>query len=619
MMDKRKSSIFFVLMDALIIAASYGLSYFIVVVTKADDSFIGLWQALGPIIVAKILVFFLFRVYRMIPRFFDFRNIAKIGILSISTNLIIVLLLWWGVVPSFMHKSIYLFISSFEVAGLVAYRLVMRVGRYIKYIERKADFTSKKTIIIGAGSAGEMALQEYIRNKELNNYIVGFLDDDKDKIGRSISNIVILGRIDELRHFILDLNVDEVLMAIKDYSKKGLQNILETLNEFPHVKFKRINLISDVDQNESLKIMDVKIEDLLEREVINLDNDGIFEFIEGETVLVTGGGGSIGSELCRQVFNLKPKKLVIFDLYENNAYDIQMELERLKFKNKDIDVELVTLIGSVYNKERLEQVFKEQKPTIIFHAAAYKHVPLMEDSPVEAIRTNVIGTYNTAFLADKYHVKKMVLVSSDKAVRSTNVMGATKRYAEMVIGYFNANGRTKYSAVRFGNVLGSNGSVIPLFKRQLEDGGPLTVTHKDITRYFMTIPEAVGLILQSAVYASGGEIFILDMGEPVKIYDLAEKMIMLSGYKPNVDIKIEVVGLRPGEKLYEELLVDRDNNDFLTTDHSRIFIEPAEPVTYSGLDLDYIIKNYEKMDNQRIKGMLAHVVTSYQINGDKNV
>lgn len=619
MLNKKKDVFIFIALDLLVLVLSYVASILVVRVLGGDVSFSKLLESLLMILVFKIAVNYITGIYNIIPKHFDFRDITKIVIVSTLTNLFLVALLFLPQTPKFMHKSIYLFITTFEILGMISYRLFIRFINYIEVTRTRTPYNSKVTIILGAGSAGELALKELIQNKDLNNYVIGFLDDDETKIGKSISNKPILGQTKDIEQYILEFNVEEIVMAINNYPVTQMNDVMEILKGYSHVKLKRINLIEDINQNEVLRIIDVKVEDLLEREEIQLDNDGITDFIKDEVVLVTGGGGSIGSELSRQIFALKPKKLIIFDIYENNAYEIQMELERLMYKDKSIKTELVTLIGSVYNRVRLEEVFKQYLPTIIFHAAAYKHVPLMEQSPVEAIRTNVIGTYNTAFLANKYNVKKMVLVSSDKAVRSTNVMGATKRYAELVISYFNEKGNTKYSAVRFGNVLGSNGSVIPLFKKQLEDGGPLTVTHKEITRFFMTIPEAVGLILQSAVYAKGGEVFILDMGEPVKIYDLAIKMITLSGLRPNIDIKIDVVGLRPGEKLYEELLVDKDNNEFISTGHNRIFIEPQVPVNHERLDFDYIINNFESFDNTHIKKMLARVVDSYQIDGDKNV
>jgi len=609
-LNKRKELCLFILLDAFIIILSYITSIVLVKVIGGTAELRKTLIFIPLIIIFKIAFNFLLNVYKTIRKRFNIKDATNIVISSVLTN-VATAILFILLKPNLFHESVFILITSFEIIGLITYRAIFRLGRDI--FSRENIFTSKKTIIIGAGQAGDIALRELELNKDLNNYVIGFLDDDLNKQGKTISNKQVLGPISELENILEDVKIDEIILAIKNYPKNKTNNLLELLNNYPNIKLKQINLISDLRETNDLRIVDIKVEDLLEREEISLDNEGLKEFIKDEVVLVTGGGGSIGSELSRQIFNLKPKTLIIFDIYENNAYDIQMELEREKYKRKNIDTKIKVLIGSVYNYERLKKVFERYNPTLVFHAAAYKHVPLMEDSPEEAIRTNVLGTYNTAKLSNEYKVKKMVLVSSDKAVRPTNVMGATKRYAEMIIGNFNTLGNTKYSSVRFGNVLGSNGSVIPLFKKQIEDGGPITVTHKDITRFFMTIPEAVGLILQSAVYASGGEIFILDMGEPVKIYDLASKMIMLSGLKPNIDIKIDVVGLRPGEKLYEELLVDKNNNTFKKTKHSRIFIETEENDDLERIDIDYIKTHLEKYDNIHLKKMVKHVVNSYNI------
>jgi FlaA1/EpsC-like NDP-sugar epimerase len=349
--------------------------------------------------------------------------------------------------------------------------------------------------------------------------------------------------------------------------------------EKDQVKIRRLPLMEELEKDgQQMKVKDVDVNELLGRDVIPLINDEIKGFIKDQVVMITGAGGSIGSELTRQIFTYQPKAFILLDIYENGVYDVQQELTKLnkKLTNK---IPVHVQIGSTYNRERMEEVFKKFQPNLVFHAAAYKHVPLMEDSPQEAIRTNILGTYNIASLSQQYRVKKMVLVSTDKAVRSTNVMGATKYYAETIIRHFAKQKLgTSYAAVRFGNVLASNGSVIPLFKKQIESGGPVTVTDKNITRYFMTIPEAVGLILQSGVYAKEGEIFVLDMGQPVKIIDLAEKMIRQSGFIPYEEIQIEFTGLRPGEKMYEELLLDPKTT--IKTNNNKIFIEKTEHIQF---------------------------------------
>lgn len=603
------------IIDAIIISSSYILSMLIAETIGYGDGFPKIGLFLVIIIAIKIFINFLLGIYNTITRYLDYVDISKIVLSTFFTNVVIVIYLTIPGITKFMPRSIYLFITTLEIVGLV---LVRMLRRFVDYREKRTlikKYKGKRTLIIGAGSAAELAIKEIKNNKNLNNYVIGLLDDDPIKMGRTISSNKVLGSIHSLKEIIPKYEVEEIVMAINNYPKEKFNDLLNVISEFDDLTMKRISLSGDLRKEQDLKIVDVKPEDLLDRYEIKLDADDINNFIKDEVVLVTGGGGSIGSELCRQIFNLNPKELVIFDIYENNAYDIQMELERLRFK-ENVDVKLTVLIGSVYNTKRLEQVYETYKPTLVFHAAAYKHVPLMEDSPMEAIRTNVLGTKNSASLANKYGVKKFVLVSSDKAVRPTNIMGATKRYAEMIVAHYNSIGPTKFSSVRFGNVLGSNGSVIPLFKKQIADGGPLTVTHKDITRYFMTIPEAVGLILQSATYANGGEVFVLDMGNPVKIYDLAYKMIRLSGLRPGIDIDIVITGLRPGEKLYEELLVDHKNNNHLKTEHSRIFIEKQNGISYDSLRIKHVEENFENLSNEDIKLMVASVINTYDINGN---
>ncbi len=439
------------------------------------------------------------------------------------------------------------------------------------YRERQHTTTvsSKKTkrlLIVGAGNAAMIMVKDLAGNENLNYSVVGFIDDDKNKKNAIIYGVKVLGDRYDILNICNKYDVDEILMALPSASSSDRREILELCNE-TGCKIKILPSIDQVITGTDIKhhVRDVQIEDLLARDPIKLNNDKIGDYIEGKTVLVTGGGGSIGSELCRQIMRYNPEKLVVLDIYENNAYDLQMELNS-KYDREKIDI----VIASVRDKERLRKVFSKYKPYIVFHAAAHKHVPLMEDSPGEAVKNNVFGTLNTAQCADEFGVKRFVLISTDKAVNPTNVMGATKRMCEMIVQTAQQNSKTEFVAVRFGNVLGSNGSVIPLFKKQIEAGGPVTVTHKDITRFFMTIPEAAQLVLQAASYAKGGEIFVLDMGEPVRIYDLAKNLVRLSGYTPNEDMRIEVCGLRPGEKLYEELLMDEEG--LKNTEHEKIFI-----------------------------------------------
>jgi FlaA1/EpsC-like NDP-sugar epimerase len=435
------------------------------------------------------------------------------------------------------------------------------------------------------------------------------VDDSPEKQYNRLNGLPVLGPITNIPEFIDKYNIKEVIIAIANINKLRLSEIIETVST-RSVKIKRLPLMLEEESDDYRKIVDVKIEDLLNRGVIELDNDGLSQLIRGKSVLVTGAGGSIGSELCHQILGLCPQTLVMFDIYENTTYETQLELEK-RIKVEKLPTNLVVVIGSVYNYARLKEVFDHYRPQLIFHAAAYKHVPLMEFNPVEAVRTNIIGTYNVAKIADEYQCEKMILVSSDKAVRPTNVMGATKAICEKVVQYFDTISATDYAAVRFGNVLGSHGSVIPLFKKQIEEGGPITITHPEITRFFMTITEAVSLILQSAVYAKGGEIFILDMGEPVKIVDLADKMIRLAGLIPNRDIKIEFIGLRPGEKLYEELLLDVSKN--IKTANNKIYIEEKKEIVNVEKYIAEINEVMDKASNQEIKEMLHQMNNAYNL------
>lgn len=422
------------------------------------------------------------------------------------------------------------------------------------------------TMVVGAGAAGYMLVREMKNSKHLNRKVPCIIDDDPNKIGTYLQGIPIVGRKEDIPAMAKKYNIEEIIIAIPTLKDKEQRELLEICQETA-CKIKMLpGIYQMVNQEVDVSMLrDVSIEDLLGREPVDLHMETIGNYITGKVILVTGGGGSIGSEICRQVALHEPRQLIIVDIYENNAYEIQLELKKNYPK-----LHLETLIASVRDKKRIEDIFETYHPDIVYHAAAHKHVPLMEDSPDEAIKNNVLGTYNVASAANKFRTKKMVLISTDKAVRPTNVMGASKRICEIIIQIFSQISETEYAAVRFGNVLGSNGSVIPIFRQQIKNGGPVTVTHPDIIRYFMTIPEAVNLVLQCGIYAKGGEIFILDMGEPVKILDLAKKMIRLSGHVPDEDIKIEFTGLRPGEKLYEELLISADN--LVETENDRIFV-----------------------------------------------
>ena len=418
----------------------------------------------------------------------------------------------------------------------------------------RGEHIESRVMIIGAGSAGEKILRETLVTPKINKEVVCFIDDDLSKKGRRIHNVPVVGGRNEILQQAEKYHVDEIYIALPSIDDKEVSEVLNICKE-TKCKLKKLPGIYQFLNDEITleKLKDVEVQDLLGRDTIKVNLEEIMEYVKDKVVMVTGGGGSIGSELCRQIAASNPKQLIIVDIYENNAYDIQLEL-----KDKYPHLNLETLIASVRNTDKVNHLFEQYHPDIVYHAAAHKHVPLMEDSPCEAVKNNVFGTLNVVRAADKYGTKRFILISTDKAVNPTNVMGATKRMCEMIVQSYNKKSNTEYVAVRFGNVLGSNGSVIPLFKKQIKAGGPVTVTHPDIIRYFMTIPEAVSLVLQAGAYAKGGEIFVLDMGEPVKIDDMARNLIKLSGYEPDIDIKIEYTGLRPGEKLYEELLMKEE-------------------------------------------------------------
>ena len=498
------------------------------------------------------------------------------------------------------------------VATIIGYRVVLRLILTGGYKPDADDSKPKKNVlIIGAGDATRILLGTLRTSmKDIYN-VVGLIDDNTYKQNYAISGNKIIGTRYDIPRICKEKNVELIFFTISNISSEERKQILNICQEtdckvriLPGAK----ELIKSKNIMENFR--DVEIEDLLGRDTIKLDNKNIGELIKDKVVLVTGGGGSIGSELCRQIVKYHPKTLVIVDIYENNLYDIEQEL---RFNYPKIDI--AAIVASVREKNRLNEIFEKYKPYLVFHAAAHKHVPLMETSPLEAIKNNVFGTYNVMNCADEYGVKRCILISTDKAVNPTNIMGATKRLCEMIVQAKNKVSKTEYVAVRFGNVLGSNGSVIPLFKKQIAKGGPVTVTHKDITRFFMTIPEAVSLVLQAMSYAKGGEIFVLDMGEPVKIYDMAVNLIKLMGYEPNVDMKIKITGLRPGEKLYEEILMNEEGLE--ATKHEKIHV--AEPLDINmeqmeeKLDsLRVLLKDNNNEDKTQIKDVMKKIVPTFK-------
>lgn len=569
--------------------------------------------------VLVIGLFAVFKVYRMLVKDIGLFECVKIFSISFAVQFFGYLVIVFayrvpGIPDAFGYLFIWLFSAIVISFLLVCERLIFRAINILRSMSSKKD--KVRTLVIGAGAAGKIVVDESRRNKDNHNIVIAFVDDDVNKIGGSFANLPVKGPISSISTIIDFYDIQEVIIAISDLTQEKLHEIVSILDLCP-VRVRRLPIIGEMEGPNDTRIIDVDLNDLLSRDPIILDNHEVNEMLNGMTVLVTGAGGSIGSELVRQIFKTHPANLILFDIYENGVYDIQMELVRKKREEDFDDINIITLIGSTYNEVRMEQIFKKYRPDYVYHAAAYKHVPLMEDSPAEAIRTNVLGTFNVARLADKYKAIKMVLVSTDKAVRPTNVMGATKRFAETIIQYYSSHSTsTVYAAVRFGNVLGSNGSVVPLFKKQIEAGGPVTITHKDITRYFMTIPEAVSLILQCGLFAVGGEIFILDMGQPVKIYHLAERLIRQAGYVPNKDIMIEEVGLRPGEKLYEELLLDKENQT--KTPNKKIFIEPKESVNEKiEEDIKTACKTFDMDETRNVKVLLSQLIKTYTITENK--
>ncbi|MDU3722069.1 MAG: nucleoside-diphosphate sugar epimerase/dehydratase [Clostridium celatum] len=554
-----------------------------------------------------ILIFYIFKQYKSIWTLAGINEIVN-GVIAVTLGGVV------SVLISLISKErIPLMVTL--LAGIIililcnGVRVAWRIlRRAIMYNEASNPEDLKRVLIIGAGSGGALVSNEYKKFPQLKRKVVAFIDDDRQKLGTYVNGVKVYGNREDIIRVAKEKKVDEIIIAIASIKDQVLKELIEKCTEAKIAVKIMPGVAEMIDGKFSInKIRDVDVEDLLGRETIKLDHDGIADYLERKTVLVTGGGGSIGSELCRQISKFKPKQLIIFDIYENNAYDIQNELKRTY-----PDLNLVTLIGSVRDRQRLRQIYTRYNPNVVFHAAAHKHVPLMEISPEEAIKNNVVGTFNTAEFANSYGVEKFVLISTDKAVNPTNIMGATKRMCEMIVQAFNKVSDTEFVAVRFGNVLGSNGSVIPLFKKQIAAGGPVTLTHKDITRYFMTIPEASQLVLQAGAYAEGGEIFVLDMGKPVKIYDLAENLIKLSGYEPHRDIKIEVTGLRPGEKLYEELLM---NEEGLTeTKHEKIFI--GKPGDFEIDDIaqktEELLKYATKGSKIRLKKQLKMVVDTFK-------
>ena len=608
--SKTVSTLLLLLFDFLTVSASFYLALLVRFDFKYSQIETAYIESLAPAClvasVVAIAVYFLSQLYNMIWNYFSINEIGRLSIAVIVSNLAILSVTWavfgrypWSVYcMSFMMQFIFALLSrgSFRIVNSLRSSLRMKVHR--------CELIN--TMVIGAGNAGRIVINECRNNFTLNMNPVCIIDDSTAKLGCYIDGVPVIGDRTVILQAVKKYDIKHIVFAITNISAEDKRNILNickstscTLKILPSIE----KMVTG--QVTVGSIRDVKVEDLLGRDLIKVNVDEILDELSGKVIMVTGGGGSIGSELCRQIASHNPKRLIIVDIYENNAYDIQQELIR-----KYPDLDLHAIIASVRDTRRMDSIFNEYRPQIVYHAAAHKHVPLMETSPNEAIKNNVFGTFKTASCAIKYQAEKFVLISTDKAVNPTNIMGASKRLCEMIVQTFDKTSETDFVAVRFGNVLGSNGSVIPLFKRQIEEGGPVTVTHPDIIRYFMTIPEAVSLVLQAGYYANGGEIFVLDMGAPVKIDDLARNLIRLSGYEPDVDIKIEYTGLRPGEKLYEELLMGEEG--LSKTDNELIYIGKPIDIEETSFYTKLEKLKYACYDNcENVRELVLDIVDTY--------
>ena len=597
--------------DTILILASLFFAYYITRKTAPDTSKLPIIIWFLGNVAFGILVFALSGLYSVI-----FESVSIVDALRLCfaiVCLLVINIIYVAVMDNieigFSTCFVYCSFIFFLTGMTRFYKRVFIVGKY--YI-RSTSMRKKKVMIVGAGKACTTLINEMQTSNKLEYLPVCIIDDDVDKIGKSISGVKIVGSTYQIKKFAKKYGVEEIFVTMPSVDKHRQSKIIARCNDAgcPVKVLPGVYQLADGQVSVS-KMRHVDIQDLLGRDPVTVDINEIIGYIEGKVVLVTGGGGSIGSELCRQIASHNPERLIILDIYENNAYDIEQELKR-----KLPSLNLLTLIASVRDSGKIKDVFDKYRPQIVFHAAAHKHVPLMETSPNEAVKNNVFGTFNVARCADMYGVETFVQISTDKAVNPTNVMGATKRICEMIIQAYGRHSKTKFVAVRFGNVLGSNGSVIPLFKKQIKDGGPVTVTHKDIIRYFMTIPEAVSLVLQAGAYAKGGQIFVLDMGEPVRIYDLAYNLIKLSGYEPNVDIKIVCTGLRPGEKLFEERLMDEEGMQ--KTPNGLINI--AQPIQFDESNFWNMLNElYEAayLETDRMKYLVRQIVPTYKVDDRK--
>ncbi len=559
-------------------------------------------------IIAAVLIFTVFRLYSSLWVYAGAAELVNIGAACITegfTNFIHIMVTnRQQIVP--MPRSYYVLYTTILIILIFISRYAYRGIRFL--LKKRTDFTSsRRVLLIGAGAAGDMLLREINNSSYLHKKVIGIIDDDPRKIGNYLHGVKIIGDRSMISQSVSEQKIEEIIIAMPSAPASTIKELAD-ICKGTGCDLKRLPGIYQLVNGEVSisKLRNVDVNDLLGRDPIQVDLNSIMGYVSGKVVMVTGGGGSIGSELCRQIAAHQPRQLVLVDIYENTTYDIQNEL-----KHNFPDLNLVVLIASVRNTKRMDQLFGMYRPEIVYHAAAHKHVPLMEDSPNEAIKNNVLGTWKVVQAADKWQVKRFVMISTDKAVNPTNIMGASKRICEMIIQTYDKHSKTEYVAVRFGNVLGSNGSVIPLFKRQIAEGGPVTVTHPEIIRYFMTIPEAVSLVLQAGAYAKGGEIFVLDMGEPVRIVDLARNLILLSGHTPDEDVKIVYTGLRPGEKLFEEMLMKEEGMQ--DTPNKLIHIgKPIDLDEERFLEQLEHLKEYVLEEPNDIRERVKEIIPTYQ-------
>ena len=581
-------------------------------------------EILISIILAIVVLQIVFRItkrYSNIIRYENNQDYFMYILLSVLSLIIVSII--EELILHMKNPSIKLNLAAGILIGIliVVFHLVIRYALLSDIANKGINYTAenqKKLLIIGGGYSANDIIKTLKSTLKGKYEIVGIIDDNKKRMGYSVAGVRIIGTRDDIERICEKYQIDSIFFTIVNIDNQNKKEILEICSR-TNAKVKVLPSLRELISEENLyqSLRDVEIEDLLGRDPVELDNNNIKSLINDKVVLVTGGGGSIGEELCRQVMLHNPKQLLMLDIYENSLYDIELEL-KAKYPNKDIRA----IIANIRDEKRMFEIFEDYSPEIVFHAAAHKHVPLMENNPTEAIKNNIFGTYNLVNACDKYHTKRFILISTDKAVNPTNIMGATKRVCEMIIQAKDKESETEFVAVRFGNVLGSNGSVVPLFKKQIAEGGPVTVTHKEITRFFMTIPEAVSLVLQSITYAKGGEIFVLNMGEPVKIYDLAKSLIELSGLRLGEDIDIKITGLRPGEKLYEELLMNEENLE--GTGHEKIFI--TEPMDFTMDEIEEKLDAFREIidndiyDKNIIKDTMKKCVPTYhepeEVNGE---